>query len=105
MIPVADDTTRRSQQPWGDPVPVRQLPDRGRAREPPAISRQAQLRLHAQLHTVEIVGVRALEHSDPHTDAIYFTKGDALCYVGISAPTSPTKGGALALAKIAASRL
>ena len=59
------------------------------------------------VHAVEIAGVgdRALEHSDPHTDAIYFTKGDALFYVGISTQTSPARGGALALAKIAAGRL
>ncbi len=51
------------------------------------------------------VGDQAFELRGPHTDAIYFTKGDALIVIGFSAPTAPTKGAALVLAKVAASRL
>jgi hypothetical protein len=50
------------------------------------------------------VGDQAFELSGLHTDAIYLTKGDALIVVGFSTQASPPKGGALALAKIAAGR-
>ncbi len=51
------------------------------------------------------LGDQAFELSGPHTDAIYFTKSDASFVIAFSAPTSPTKGGALTLAEIAAGRL
>jgi hypothetical protein len=51
------------------------------------------------------LGDRAFELSAPHTDALYFTKGDALIIVAFSTRTAPLTGAALALAKIAASRL
>ena len=51
------------------------------------------------------LGDRAFELSGPHTDALYFAKGNALIVVVLTAPTTPPKGAALALAKIAAGRL
>lgn len=51
------------------------------------------------------LGDQAFELSGAHTDAIYFTKGDTLIVIGFSAPTSPPKGAAVTLAKIAAGRL
>ncbi len=51
------------------------------------------------------LGDQAFELSGAHTDAIYFTKGDALVVIGVSGPSAPTKGAALALAKIAAGHL
>ncbi|MGI8679560.1 MAG: hypothetical protein ACR2LX_12925 [Jatrophihabitans sp.] len=51
------------------------------------------------------LGDQAFELSGAHTDVIYFTKGDTLIVIGFSAPTSPPRGAALTLAKIAASRL
>jgi hypothetical protein len=59
----------------------------------------------AHFRQIAGIGDGALENSGPHSDTIYFTKGDALVLVGISTATSPTKGAALALAKIAASRV
>jgi hypothetical protein len=55
--------------------------------------------------TVTGLGDQAFELSGPHADVIYFTKDDALIVVGFTAPTSPTKGAALTLARLAASRL
>lgn len=51
------------------------------------------------------LGDQGFELSAPHTDALYFTKGDALIVVAFSTQTAPPKGAALALAKIAAGRL
>jgi len=51
------------------------------------------------------LGDQAFELSSPHVDAVYLTKGDTLIVIGFSAPTSPPKGAALTLAKIAAGRL
>ena len=51
------------------------------------------------------LGEQAFELSGPHTDALYFTKGETLIVVGLTAPTKPHTGAALALAKIAAGRL
>jgi hypothetical protein len=51
------------------------------------------------------LGDESFEVSGPHTDAIYFTAGDVLVVIGLSAPTLPTRGAALALAKVAAGHL
>jgi hypothetical protein len=51
------------------------------------------------------LGDQAFELSSLHTDAVYLTKGDTLIVIGFSAPTSPPRGAALILAKIAAGRL
>jgi hypothetical protein len=51
------------------------------------------------------LGDQAFELSAPHTDALYFTRADSLIVVAFAAPTAPTKGAALALARIAAGRL
>jgi hypothetical protein len=51
------------------------------------------------------LGDQAFELSRPHADVIYFTKGEALVVIGVTAPSAPTKGAALTLAKIAVNRL
>jgi hypothetical protein len=55
--------------------------------------------------TVTGLGDQSFELSAPHTDVFYFTKNDALIVIGLTAPTAPTTGAALALAKIAVRRL
>ena len=66
-------------------------------------------KLGQNVRVIDITGVgdRAFEISGPNTAGIYFTKGDALVVVSVSmqTATSPPKVAALALAKIAASRL
>ena len=67
-------------------------------------------KLHnAQLHTVEVSGVgdQAIEISGPGSAGIYFTKGDAFVVISVEIPaaSSPPVDQALALAKLAASRL
>lgn len=51
------------------------------------------------------LGDQAVELFGAHTDVVYLTKGDTLVVIGFSAPTSPPRGAALTLAKIAARRL
>jgi hypothetical protein len=66
-------------------------------------------KLGTQVSVVTIAGVgdRAFEISEHNTAGIYFNKGDAVVVVSVSmqTATSPPQGPALALAKIAASRL
>jgi hypothetical protein len=85
---------------------VNVLPTRGRAgyhrvRHDPRLTNATGTRVA----TVAGLGDQAFELSGPHADVIYFTKDDALIVIGFTAPTSPTKGAALTLAKIAVGRL
>ncbi len=85
---------------------VNVLPARGRAgydgiRHNPKITGAPGTRVA----TVATVGDQAFELSGPHMDVIYFTKGEALIVIGFTTPTSPHRGVALSLAKIAAGRL
>ncbi len=59
----------------------------------------------ANVANVAGLGDQAFELSAPHTDAVYFTNGDALIIVALTTQTPPPMGAALALAKIAADRL
>jgi hypothetical protein len=90
----------------GQVLTVNVLPARGeaayaRARHDPRLTSST----GSTVVKVSGVGDQAFELSGAHADVIYLTKGDALIVIGFTAPTSPTKGAALALAKIAASRL
>ena len=82
------------------------LPGRGRAsydhiRHDPRLTSTT----GTSVATVPAVGDQAFELSGPHNDAIYFTHGDELIVIGFTAPSTPPKGAALTLAKLAASRL
>jgi hypothetical protein len=85
---------------------VNVLPTRGRAaydrvRHDPRVTNAT----GSRIAPVTGLGDQAFELSGPHADVVYITKDDALIVIGFTAPTSPTKGAALTLAKIAAGRL
>lgn len=82
-------------------VPSQGTADYHHARTDPKLTRAAK----TSLVNVSGLGDQAFELSAPHTDAVYFTKGDALIIVAYSTQSAPPTGAALALAKIAADRL
>lgn len=99
--------TLRASGSYPKPVlTVNALPTQGRAayeraRHDPKLTGGTEL----SVIPVSGLGDQAIELSGAHTAFVYLTKGDTLIVIGFSARTSPPRGAALTLAKIAASRL